>query len=164
MVMFNMHNGWVRDPKWRNEIMIHFLSQHFQLETHKTTWKRELMAGLTSFFTSAYIILVNPLILKDAGIPLSASMIATIAASIIGCLLMALWVNAPIIVIPGMGVNAFFSYTMIQSIGLTPNQGLAVIIVSGILFFLVTISSFGNRILASVPDSLKHGITVGIGL
>lgn len=164
MVMFNMHNGWVRDPKWRNEIMIHFLSQHFQLETHKTTWKRELMAGLTSFFTSAYIILVNPLILKDAGIPLSASMIATIAASIIGCLLMALWVNAPIIVIPGMGVNAFFSYTMIQSIGLTPNQGLSVIIVSGILFFLVTISSFGNRILASVPDSLKHGITVGIGL
>ncbi|SDI02566.1 NCS2 family permease [Alteribacillus bidgolensis] len=143
--------------------MIQYLRQHFHLEFYRTTWKRELMAGITSFFTSAYIILVNPLILKDAGIPLSVSIIATIVTSIVGCLLMALWVNAPIIVIPGMGINAFFSYSMIQSMGLTPHQGLAVVIVSGILFFLVSISSFGGRILASVPNSLKHGITVGIG-
>ncbi|MEC0276130.1 NCS2 family permease [Peribacillus frigoritolerans] len=144
--------------------MVQRLSQYFHLEKLGTTWKIELMAGLTSFFTSAYIILVNPLILKDAGIPLSAGVIATIIASVFGCLLMALWVNAPIIVIPGMGVNAFFSYTMIQSIGLTPQQGLAVIVISGLLFYLVSITSIGYRILASVPDSLKHGITVGIGL
>lgn len=144
--------------------MIQRLMQYFQLEAHGTTWKRELTAGLTSFFTSAYIILVNPLILKDAGIPLSAGVMATIIASIAGCLLMALWVNAPIIVIPGMGINAFFSYTMIQSMGLTPQQGMTVIIISGMLFFLVSITSFGNRMLSSVPDSLKHGITVGIGL
>ncbi|WP_311765723.1 NCS2 family permease [Peribacillus frigoritolerans] len=144
--------------------MVQRLSQYFHLKSYGTTWKVELMAGLTSFFTSAYIILVNPLILKDAGIPLSAGVIATIIASVFGCLLMALWVNAPIIVIPGMGVNAFFSYTMIQSIGLSPHQGLAVIIISGLLFYLVSITSYGYRILASVPDSLKHGITVGIGL
>ncbi|OAS88036.1 permease [Metabacillus litoralis] len=138
--------------------------QHFQLEENNTTWKRELMAGLTSFFTCAYIILANPLILKDAGIPIGTTVIATIVASIIGCLLMAIWVNAPIIVIPGMGVNAFFSYTMVQSLGLSPQQGLVVVILAGLFFFIVSISTFGNRILDSVPASLKHGITVGIGL
>lgn len=85
------------------------LNQHFQLAENKTTFKTEVMAGFTSFFTCAYIILANPLILKDAGIPLGASVIATIVASVIGCLLMALWVNAPIIMIPGMGVNAFLA-------------------------------------------------------
>jgi AGZA family xanthine/uracil permease-like MFS transporter len=144
--------------------MIQRISQHFQLDENETTWKRELMAGLTSFFTCAYIILANPLILKDAGIPIGTTVIATIVASIIGCLLMAIWVNAPIIVIPGMGVNAFFSYTMVQSLGLSPQQGLVVVILAGLFFFIVSISSFGNRILESVPASLKHGITVGIGL
>jgi AGZA family xanthine/uracil permease-like MFS transporter len=144
--------------------MIRRISQHFQLEENETTWRRELMAGLTSFFTCAYIILANPLILKDAGIPIGTTVIATIVASIIGCLLMAIWVNAPIIVIPGMGVNAFFSYTMVQSLGLSPQQGLVVVILAGLFFFIVSISSFGNRILESVPASLKHGITVGIGL
>ncbi len=122
------------------------------------------MAGLTSFFTCSYIILVNPLILQDAGVPLSAGIVATLAASIAGCLLMALWANAPVILIPGMGINAFFSYTMVQSMGLTPQQGLAVIILSGIIFFLVAISPAGMRLMAAVPDSLKHGITAGIGL
>ncbi|WP_083964506.1 NCS2 family permease [Metabacillus sp. KUDC1714] len=144
--------------------MIQRIIQHFQLEENNTTWKRELMAGLTSFFTCAYIILANPLILKDAGIPIGTTVIATIVASIIGCLLMAIWVNAPIIVIPGMGVNAFFSYTMVQSLGLSPQQGLVVVILAGLFFFIVSISTFGNRILDSVPASLKHGITVGIGL
>lgn len=144
--------------------MIQRMSQHFQLDENNTTLKRELMAGITSFFTCAYIILANPLILKDAGIPLGTSVIATIVASIIGCLLMAIWVNAPIVVIPGMGVNAFFSYTMVQSLGLTPQQGLFAVIIAGVFFFIVSISSFGNRILETVPASLKHGITVGIGL
>jgi AGZA family xanthine/uracil permease-like MFS transporter len=144
--------------------MIQLFSRYFQLEAHGTTWKRELTAGITSFFTCAYIILVNPLILKDAGISLSIGVMATIIASIFGCLLMALWVNAPIIIIPGMGVNAFFSYTIVQSLGLTWQQGLAVVIISGLLFFLASITPLGNRILATVPDSIKNGITVGIGL
>ncbi|UPG65462.1 NCS2 family permease [Metabacillus endolithicus] len=140
------------------------LNEHFQLAENKTTFKTEVMAGFTSFFTCAYIILANPLILKDAGIPLGASVIATIVASVIGCLLMALWVNAPIIMIPGMGVNAFFSYTMVQSLGLSVQQGMLVIVLSGLFFFIVSMSSYGHKILESVPTSLKHGITVGIGL
>ncbi|UGB30531.1 NCS2 family permease [Metabacillus sp. B2-18] len=144
--------------------MLQKLNQHFQLAENKTTFKTEVMAGFTSFFTCAYIILANPLILKDAGIPLGASVIATIVASVIGCLLMALWVNAPIIMIPGMGVNAFFSYTMVQSLGLSVQQGMLVIVLSGLFFFIVSMSSYGHKILESVPTSLKHGITVGIGL
>ncbi|QGQ44835.1 NCS2 family permease [Metabacillus sediminilitoris] len=144
--------------------MIQRFSRYFQLEAHGTTWKREMTAGVTSFFTSAYIILVNPLILKDAGISLSAGVMATILASIAGCLLMALWANAPIILIPGMGVNAFFSYTIVQSLGLTWQQGMAVVIASGLLFFCASMTPLGNRILTSVPASLKHGITAGIGL
>ncbi|WP_121663725.1 NCS2 family permease [Metabacillus litoralis] len=144
--------------------MLQRINQHFQLAENKTTIKTEVMAGFTSFFTCAYIILANPLILKDAGIPLGASVIATIVASVIGCLLMALWVNAPIIMIPGMGVNAFFSYTMVQSLGLSVQQGMLVIVLSGLFFFLVSMSSYGHKILESVPTSLKHGITVGIGL
>ncbi|MCM3410030.1 NCS2 family permease [Metabacillus litoralis] len=144
--------------------MLQRINQHFQLAENKTTLKTEVMAGFTSFFTCAYIILANPLILKDAGIPLGASVIATIVASVIGCLLMALWVNAPIIMIPGMGVNAFFSYTMVQSLGLSVQQGMLVIVLSGLFFFLVSMSSYGHKILESVPTSLKHGITVGIGL
>ncbi|MBA4494847.1 NCS2 family permease [Paenactinomyces guangxiensis] len=141
------------------------MTEHFiKLDAHGTTWKTELTAGLTSFFTSAYIILVNPLILKDAGIPLSAGVMATIAASIAGCLLMALWANAPVVVIPGMGVNAFFTYTIVQSLGLTWQQGLAVVIVSGFLFFLAGITSLGSRLSAAVPSTLKHGISGGIGL
>ncbi|WP_408008096.1 NCS2 family permease [Pseudalkalibacillus sp. A8] len=144
--------------------MIQYLNRYFQLEAHGTTLKRELTAGVTSFFTCAYIILVNPLILKDAGISLSIGVMATIIVSIFGCLLMALWVNAPINIIPGMGVNAFFSYTIVQSLGLTWQQGLAVVIISGLLFFLASITPLGNRILATVPGSIKNGITVGIGL
>jgi len=144
--------------------MLQKLNEHFQLAENMTTFKTEVMAGFTSFFTCAYIILANPLILKDAGIPLGASVIATIVASVIGCLLMALWVNAPIIMIPGMGVNAFFSYTMVQSLGLSVQQGMLVIVLSGLFFFIVSMSSYGHKILESVPTSLKHGITVGIGL
>lgn len=145
-------------------MMLQKLNEHFQLAENMTTFKTEVMAGFTSFFTCAYIILANPLILKDAGIPLGASVIATIVASVIGCLLMALWVNAPIIMIPGMGVNAFFSYTMVQSLGLSVQQGMLVIVLSGLFFFIVSMSSYGHKILESVPTSLKHGITVGIGL
>ncbi|MFB7816150.1 NCS2 family permease [Paenibacillus chitinolyticus] len=144
--------------------MIRGLNRYFQIEAHETTWKRELMAGLTSFFTSAYIMLVNPLILQDTGMPLSAGVLATIAATIIGCLMMALWANAPIIVIPGMGLNAFFTYTIVQSLGLSWQQALAVVVVSGVIFLLASVSSFGSKILSAVPVSLKHGITAGIGL
>jgi adenine/guanine/hypoxanthine permease len=136
----------------------------FVLHKHQTDWKQELTAGFTVFFTVAYILAVNPLILKDAGIPLSAGILATIAVSVFGCLWMGWWANAPIVLVPGMGVNAFFSYTLVQSIGLSWQQALAAVVLSGVLFFAANVSSFGQRLSIAIPASLKHGITVGIGL
>lgn len=144
--------------------MYRILLSFFDLGAHGTSWKKELLAGFTAFFTSAYILLVNPMILKDAGIPLSAGIMATIAASVVGCLLMALWANAPMVVIPGMGINALFSYTLVQSLGLTWQQGLAVVITSGILFLITAVTPLGTWLTRAVPVSLKHGITAGIGL
>ncbi|MGA8942486.1 MAG: NCS2 family permease [Thermoactinomyces sp.] len=144
--------------------MKNHLSFDFELKAHRTSWKTELVAGMTSFFTSAYILLVNPHILSDAGIPLSAGLIATILASVAGCLFMGLLAKAPVIVVPGMGVNAFFSYTIVQSLGLSWKQGLAVVMVSGIFFLLASVTSFGNKLAMSVPVSLKLGITAGVGL
>ncbi|MFC4076302.1 NCS2 family permease [Salinithrix halophila] len=144
--------------------MIHRLDRFFCPEAQGSTWKRELTAGLTSFFTAAYIIVVNPLILQDAGIPLGAGVVATIAASVFGCLLMAFWARAPIILIPGMGVNAFFSFTVVQSLGLSWREGLAAVILSGAFFLLASVTPLGERLAGAVPSSLKHGITAGIGL
>ena len=131
---------------------------------NRSTLKVEFIAGVTSFFTTAYILIVNPLILKDAGIPLGAGLIATICASVFGCLLMGWIAKAPIIVVPGMGVNAFFSYTIVQSFGLSWKQGLAVVILSGLFFFIASVTTWGNKLVNGVPESLKHGITTGIGL
>ncbi|SMO72098.1 putative MFS transporter, AGZA family, xanthine/uracil permease [Melghirimyces algeriensis] len=122
------------------------------------------MAGLTSFITVAYILIVNPMILKDAGIPLGAGLVATIASSVFGCLWMAFRANAPIILIPGMGVNAFFSYTVVQSLGLSWQEGLTAVTLSGILFWIIATTTYGNKLAEAVPSSLKHGITAGIGL
>ncbi|MFF2016785.1 NCS2 family permease [Paenibacillus sp. NPDC058177] len=140
------------------------LNKLFQIKEHESTWRKELMAGLTSFFTCSYIILVNPLILRDAGIPIEAGVISSIIISILGCLLMGLFANAPIILIPGMGINAFFSYTMVQSMGLSPQQGLAVIMVSGLVFAVIAFTSLSTKLISAVPSSLKHGITSGIGV
>lgn len=140
-----------------------FLRQ-FGLKENQTTLKKETIAGSTAFFTAAYIIVINPLILQDAGIPLDIGVTATILASIAGCLLMGFWANAPIIQIPGMGVNAFFTYTIVQSAGLTSQQALAVVLFSGILFLIVSFSRLSRDLSIGIPDGLKHGITVGIGL
>ncbi|WP_108023087.1 NCS2 family permease [Melghirimyces profundicolus] len=127
-------------------------------------WKREWMAGLTSFFTAAYILVVHPMILRDAGIPLGAGVAATVAATAFGCLWMAFGARAPVLLIPGMGVNAFFSYTLIQSLGLSWQEGLAAVTVSGILFWMAAATRLGSRLFQAVPASLKHGVTAGIGL
>lgn len=115
------------------------------------------------FFTAAYIVVVNPLILQDAGIPLGMGVAATIAASVTGCFLMAFWARVPVILVPGMGVNAFFSYSIVQSLGLSWREGLIAVIVAGALFILAAFSTLGTRLAEAVPPSLKHGITAGIG-
>ncbi|GBG95312.1 xanthine/uracil/vitamin C permease [Ligilactobacillus salitolerans] len=124
----------------------------------------ELIAGATSFFAIAYIIIVNPIILKDAGVPPDLSIFATIFASVLGCVLMYFLADAPIIITPGMGVNAFFTYTLVQTMKFTWQQALAVCTVSGFFYLLVALTPLSKFLANAIPASLKHGITAGIGL
>lgn len=144
--------------------MFNWMNQFFGLQENGTTVKREMTAGLVGFFTVVYIIAVNSLILSEAGMPLEAAIVATIAASVFGCLLMGFWGNAPILLVPGMGINALFSYTMVQSMGLSWQEALAVVFVSGVIFVAVAFTRFAKMLSAAVPHSLKEAITVGLGL
>lgn len=142
--------------KWFNQL--------FQLDSNGTTVKREVMAGAIGFFTIVYIIAVNSLILSEAGIPLEAAIFATILTSVVGCLIMGFWANVPILLVPGMGINALFSYTMVQSMGLSWQEALAVVFISGLIFVFVAFSRFAKTLSESIPHSLKEAITVGLGL
>ncbi|MBT2732167.1 NCS2 family permease [Carnobacterium sp. ISL-102] len=123
-----------------------------------------MIAGATSFFALSYIIVVNPLILADAGIPAELSVFSTIIISAIGSIMMGLWGKAPIVLVPGMGINAFFTYTIVDSLGLSWQQALAVIFVSGVIFTGIAYTSISKLLADAIPESLKHGITAGIGL
>lgn len=140
------------------------LNKLFQLKANETTVKREIMAGSIGFFTIVYIIAVNSLILSEAGIPLEAAILATILTSVVGCLIMGFWANVPILLVPGMGINALFSYTMVQSMGLSWQEALAVVFVSGLIFVVIAFSRLAAALSAAIPQSLKEAITVGLGL
>ncbi|MGM0873390.1 MAG: NCS2 family permease [Bacillota bacterium] len=123
-----------------------------------------MLAGTVSFFTIVYIVVVNASILSDAGIPLEAGIIATVLTSIAGCFIMGFYGNTPIILVPGMGVNALFTYTIVLGMGLSWQEGLAVVFVSGLLFTVISFTKLAKIISESIPHSLKEAITVGIGL
>ncbi|MFD3447883.1 NCS2 family permease [Microbacteriaceae bacterium 4G12] len=136
----------------------------FHLSNHQTTPRQELLAGITSFFTIVYIMIVNATILSDAGIPLEAGILATVFSSFVGCLIMAFRANVPIILVPGMGVNAFFTYTIVQSMGLSWQEALAAVFVSGLLFIVTAFTPLAKILSETIPKSLKEAITVGIGV
>ncbi|MFP3322631.1 NCS2 family permease [Planococcus sp. SIMBA_160] len=144
--------------------MANWMDRFFGLNENGTTIKREMTAGLIGFFTVVYIIAVNSLILSESGMPIEYAIIGTIAASVIGALLMGFWGNAPILLIPGMGINALFSYTLVQSMGLSWQEALAVVFVSGAIFVFVAFTRFSKVLSEAVPNSLKEAITVGLGL
>lgn len=126
--------------------------------------QREIVAGITAFFAISYIIVVNPMILADAGIPAELSVFATIFSSIVGCFIMAFVADAPIVLTPGMGVNAFFTYTICVSMGLHWHEAIAITLVSGCIFAFVACTKWRERLSQAVPGSLKCAITAGIGL
>lgn len=136
----------------------------FQLKAHNTTFGKEFSAGVISYITVVYIIIVNATILSAAGIPLEAGIIATILTVFLGCMIMGFWSNTPILLIPGMGLNAMFTYTIVQSGGFAWQEALAMVFVSGILFIILAFTPLAKTIIVSIPDSLKEAITVGIGI
>ncbi|WP_019909093.1 NCS2 family permease [Paenibacillus sp. HW567] len=127
-------------------------------------WKQEWAAGILSYFASVYIVMVNAAILHDAGMPLRAGMVATLLTAVTGCLLMAFGGKTPIIVVPGMGINAFFTYTLVHSMKLDWREALAVVVVTGVLFAIVAFTSLYRILSEAIPHNMQHAITVGIGL
>jgi AGZA family xanthine/uracil permease-like MFS transporter len=144
--------------------MLQWIKSSFDLPGHETTLKREMMAGMISFFTIVYIIAVNGTILAEAGIPIEAGIIATILTCVVGCWLMGFWANAPIILVPGMGINAMFTYTLVHSMGLTWQEALGVVVISGVIVTVISFTKLSQLLLEAIPNSLKHAITVGLGL
>ncbi len=138
----------------------------FHLKEHGTTVRTEIVGGLTTFFAMAYIIFVNPNILQNTGMPFGGVFFATCIAAAIGCLLTAFLANVPFAQAPGMGLNAFFAFTVCASwgMGYTWQEGLAIVLISGILFLIVAISPLRGKIISAIPSSLKAAISVGIGL
>lgn len=130
----------------------------------KEIFKTEVLGGITGFFAISYILVVNPMILADAGMDVHQTVFATIISSVIGCFIMGFYANSPVVITPGMGVNAFFTYTMVLNMGLSYQEALTVSLVSTIAFALIAFSRFTNILQGGIPDSLKSAITAGIGL
>jgi AGZA family xanthine/uracil permease-like MFS transporter len=140
------------------------LERTFQLSAHGTTVKTELLAGLTTFLTMAYIIFVNPDILAAAGMPKDAVFVATCLAAALGSAIMGLYANYPIALAPGMGLNAYFAFAVVQGMGFTWQQALGAVFISGILFIVISLFKLREAIVNAIPRSLKFAISAGIGL
>ncbi|MDP5254168.1 MULTISPECIES: NCS2 family permease [unclassified Vibrio] len=140
------------------------LERLFKLSENGTTVRTEVVAGLTTFLTMAYIIFVNPAILSDTGMDRGAVFVATCLAAAIGCFIMGFVANYPIAQAPGMGLNAFFTYAVVLGMGYSWQVALAAVFCSGVLFILLSLFKVREWIINSIPMSLRTGISAGIGL
>ncbi len=139
--------------------------KYFEFKKNKTDLKTEIIAGVTTFLTMAYIIFLNPVILKDGGFDFGGVYTATILAAAIACFIMAFYGKSwPVGLAPGMGLNAFIAYGVCKGMGFTPDQALGAVLASGIIFLAVSLSPLRAWIINSIPKSLKLGIGAGIGL
>lgn len=140
------------------------LDQWFKLTEHNTSFKKEVIAGITTFLTMAYIIFINPAMLADAGMDRDAVFVATCLAAAIGCFIMGFVANYPIALAPGMGLNAFFTYTVVLDMGYSWQVALGGVFFSGIIFIVLSLFNIREWIINSIPQSLRFGIAAGIGL
>jgi len=141
-----------------------FMEKFFQLKKNKTNVPTEIMAGVTTFFAMSYILFVNPTILSASGMPFQAVFLATIIASIIGTLVMGLFANVPYAQAPGMGLNAFFTFTVVFGLGYSWQQALAMVFICGMVNIFITVTKIRKLIIHSIPESLQHAIGGGIGI
>lgn len=141
-----------------------FLDRVFKLSDNNTNVKTEIIAGITTFMTMAYILVVNPSILGDAGMNKDAVFAATAIAAFIGSSVMGLLANYPIALAPGMGLNAFFAYTVVLQMGYSWQFALCAVLIEGLIFILLTVTNVREKIIDCIPSVLKHAVTAGIGL
>jgi AGZA family xanthine/uracil permease-like MFS transporter len=140
------------------------MDKFFGLTAKGTTVRTEIIAGLTTFFTMAYIIFVNPAILSNTGMDAGGVFVATAVAAAIGTLIMALVANVPYATAPGMGLNAFFTFTVVFGMGFAWQEALAMVFICGLLNVLITVTKLRKAIIKSIPSGLQHAIGAGIGL
>jgi AGZA family xanthine/uracil permease-like MFS transporter len=140
------------------------MDNFFKLKENGTNVSTEIMAGFTTFFAMSYIIFVNPAILSATGMPSQAVFLATIIASAIGTLVMGLFANVPYAQAPGMGLNAFFTYTVVFALGFTWEQALALVFICGLLNVFITITKIRKSIIKAIPESIQNAISGGIGI
>lgn len=170
MNIFNVCPGKVNDIIiLKNTNSCSFLSyvmfkRSIGFHTHNTSIGSEINAGITTFLTMSYILFVNPAILADAGMNFDAVVTATALAGSFGTLLMAFWVKAPLAMAPGMGLNAFFAYSLVIGEGINWETALGVVFISGVVFLLLTIIGFRKKIVDAIPLPLRLSIPAGIGL
>jgi AGZA family xanthine/uracil permease-like MFS transporter len=141
-----------------------FTERHFKLKEHGTDFKTEIMAGITTFMTMSYILAVNPAILGDAGMDKGGVFTATIIASIVAILVMAFYANLPFGLSAGMGLNAFFTYTVVMQMGKTWQFALTAVFIEGIIFMLLSLVGVREALFNAIPMTLKKAVSVGIGL
>ncbi len=140
------------------------MNSWFKLEERGTTVSTEIMAGITTFLTMVYIVIVNPAVLHIAGMDFDGVFMATILASALATLIMGVFANYPIAIAPGMGMNAYFSYSVVLAGGHSWQVALGAVFLTGIIFLLLSLTKFRYILIDSIPTSLKHAITAGIGL
>lgn len=140
------------------------MEKFFKLKENGTNVSTEVIAGFTTFFAMSYIIFVNPSILSATGMPSQAVFLATIFAAVIGTLVMGLFANVPYAQAPGMGLNAFFTYTVVFGLGFSWQQALAIVFICGLLNVLITVTKIRKSIIKAIPESLQNAISGGIGI
>lgn len=144
--------------------MVQKIREYFEFAKHGTSFRRESVAGLTTFMTMSYIVIVNPKILEAAGIPIGASMVATILTAAFGTLLMGLYARLPFAIAPYMGENAFIAYTVVVLLGYKWQAALGAVFIGGILFILLTVFRLRRWLVEAIPEGLRYSFAVGIGL
>jgi AGZA family xanthine/uracil permease-like MFS transporter len=140
------------------------LERHFAFAAHQTTWRTEILAGLTTFVTMAYIIFVNPAILSQTGMPLAAVTTSTCLCAAFGSILMGAIANYPLALAPGMGLNAYFTYTVVKGMGIPWQTALGAVFLSGVIFLLLTFGGIRQKLVGAIPHELHSAVAGGIGL
>ena len=140
------------------------LERYFEFQRLKTNWRTEILAGLTTFITMAYIVFVNPSILREAGMPVAGVFAATCISAAFGTILMGAFARYPIALAPGMGLNAYFTYTVVKGMGVPWETALGAVFLSGVAFLILTVAGVRQMIMAAIPPTLYAAVSAGIGL
>ncbi|HDI78883.1 MAG TPA: NCS2 family permease, partial [Desulfobacteraceae bacterium] len=140
------------------------LSSYFEMKERGTDLKTEIISGITTFLTMSYIIVINPMILKKTGMSFEGVLFATVLISSLSSILMGLYANLPYALAPGMGINAFFTFTLVSGMGVSWQSALGAVFISGIIFIVLTITKVRTMVVYAIPVSLRYAVAAGIGL